>query len=101
MLSSIFSFLLFFFRLSPGHLYPQMDEFKWGNELQSEAFLGLNTIGKLKNITAMYFSKQNKAVLRIRIRALGSSAFLTPGSGSGIQNVFFPDPGSQTHIFER
>ncbi len=28
----------------------------------------------------------------------GSSALLTPGSG--IQNRFFPDPGSQTHIFE-
>ncbi len=28
----------------------------------------------------------------------GSSAFLTPGSG--IRNRFFPDPGSQTHIFE-
>jgi hypothetical protein len=30
----------------------------------------------------------------------GSGAFLTPGSGSGIRNRFFPDPGSQTHIFE-
>jgi hypothetical protein len=29
----------------------------------------------------------------------GSGAFLTPGSG--IRNRFFPDPGSQTHIFER
>jgi hypothetical protein len=28
----------------------------------------------------------------------GSGAFLTPGSG--IRNKFFPDPGSQTHIFE-
>ncbi len=28
----------------------------------------------------------------------GSRAFLTPGSG--IRNRFFPDPGSQTHIFE-
>jgi hypothetical protein len=28
----------------------------------------------------------------------GSDAFLTPGSG--IRNRFFPDPGSQTHIFE-
>jgi hypothetical protein len=28
----------------------------------------------------------------------GSDAFLT--SGSGIPNRFFPDPGSQTHIFE-
>jgi hypothetical protein len=28
----------------------------------------------------------------------GSGAFLTPGSG--IRNRFFPDPGSQTHIFE-
>jgi hypothetical protein len=28
----------------------------------------------------------------------GSGAFLTPGSG--IQNRFFPDPGSRTHIFE-
>ncbi len=27
----------------------------------------------------------------------GSGAFLTPGSG--IRNRFFPDPGSQTHIF--
>jgi hypothetical protein len=27
----------------------------------------------------------------------GSCAFLTPGSG--IRNRFFPDPGSQTHIF--
>ncbi len=27
-----------------------------------------------------------------------SGAFLTPGSG--IRNRFFPDPGSQTHIFE-
>jgi|LakMenE01Jun11ns_1017448.scaffolds.fasta_scaffold9268504_1 hypothetical protein len=31
----------------------------------------------------------------------GSGAFLTPGSGSGILNRFFPDPGSQTHIFFR
>jgi hypothetical protein len=30
----------------------------------------------------------------------GSDAFLTPGPGSGIRNRFFPDPGSQTHIFE-
>ncbi len=30
----------------------------------------------------------------------GSGAFLTPGPGSGIRNRFFPDPGSQTHIFE-
>jgi hypothetical protein len=28
----------------------------------------------------------------------GSGAFLTPGSG--IRNRFFPDPGSQTHMFE-
>ncbi len=28
----------------------------------------------------------------------GSGAFMTPGSG--IQNRFFPDPGSQTHIFD-
>ncbi len=28
----------------------------------------------------------------------GSGAFLTPVSG--IRNRFFPDPGSQTHIFE-
>jgi len=28
----------------------------------------------------------------------GSGAFLT--TGSGILNRFFPDPGSQTHIFE-
>jgi hypothetical protein len=28
----------------------------------------------------------------------GSGAFLTPGSG--IRNRFFPEPGSQTHIFE-
>jgi hypothetical protein len=28
----------------------------------------------------------------------GSGAFLTPGSG--IRNRVFPDPGSQTHIFE-
>jgi hypothetical protein len=28
----------------------------------------------------------------------GSGAFLTPGSR--IRNRFFPDPGSQTHIFE-
>ncbi len=28
----------------------------------------------------------------------GSVAFLTPGSG--ILDRFFPDPGSQTHIFE-
>ena len=28
----------------------------------------------------------------------GSGVFLTPGSG--IRNRFFPDPGSQTHIFE-
>ncbi len=28
----------------------------------------------------------------------GSGAFLTPGSG--IRNRFFPDPGSQTHIFQ-
>ncbi len=28
----------------------------------------------------------------------GSGAFLTPGSG--IRNRLFPDPGSQTHIFE-
>jgi hypothetical protein len=27
-----------------------------------------------------------------------SGAFLTPGTG--IRNRFFPDPGSQTHIFE-
>jgi hypothetical protein len=27
----------------------------------------------------------------------GSGAFLTPGSG--IRNRFFPDPGSQDHIF--
>ncbi len=33
------------------------------------------------------------AVLRIRIRDLGSGAFLTPGSG--IRNRFFPDPGSR------
>ncbi len=46
-----------------------------------------------------------KAVLRIRIRDPGSCALLTPGSGN--QNRFFPDPGSQisdpgsqTHIFE-
>ncbi len=25
----------------------------------------------------------------------GSGAFLTPGSGSGIRNRFFPDPGSR------
>ncbi len=37
-------------------------------------------------------------VLRIRIRDPGSGAFLTPGSG--ILNWVFPDPGSQTHIFE-
>ncbi len=30
-----------------------------------------------------------------------SDAFLTPGPGSGIRNRFIPDPGSQTHIFER
>ncbi len=30
----------------------------------------------------------------------GSGAFLNPGPGSGILNRFFPDPGSQTHIFE-
>jgi hypothetical protein len=44
------------------------------------------------------FSNQ-QAVLRIRIRDPGSSAFLTldpdPGSGTG----FFLDPGSQPHIF--
>jgi hypothetical protein len=28
----------------------------------------------------------------------GSGAFLTPGSG--IRNRFFPDPGSQDHIFK-
>jgi hypothetical protein len=28
----------------------------------------------------------------------GSGAFLTPGPG--LRNRFFPDPGSQTHIFE-
>ncbi len=28
----------------------------------------------------------------------GFDAFLTPGSG--IRNMFFPYPGSQTHIFE-
>jgi hypothetical protein len=28
----------------------------------------------------------------------GSGAFLTPGSG--IRNRFFPDPGSQSNIFE-
>ncbi len=46
-------------------------------------------------------------VLRIRIRDPGSGAFLTPGSGIGIRNRFFPDPGSripdpgfQNHIFE-
>jgi hypothetical protein len=32
------------------------------------------------------------------IRDPGSGAFLTPGSG--IRNRFFPDPGSQIHIFE-
>jgi hypothetical protein len=31
---------------------------------------------------------------------LGSGAFLTPGPGFEIQIRFFPDPGSQTHIFE-
>ncbi len=36
-------------------------------------------------------------VVRIRIRGPGSGTFLTPGSG--IQNRFFSDPGSQTHIF--
>ncbi len=30
----------------------------------------------------------------------GSGVFLTPGPGSEIRNRFFPDPGSQTHIFE-
>jgi hypothetical protein len=36
----------------------------------------------------------------------GSGAFLTPGSGirclfdPWIRDRFFPDPGSQTHIFE-
>ncbi len=30
----------------------------------------------------------------------GSGAFLTPGPGSGIRNRFFPDPGSQNHIFK-
>jgi hypothetical protein len=34
-----------------------------------------------------------EAVLRIRIRDLGSGAFLTPGSG--IRNKFFQDPGSR------
>ena len=37
-------------------------------------------------------------MLLIRIRDLGSGAFLTPGSG--IRDRFFPDPGSQTHIFK-
>jgi hypothetical protein len=31
----------------------------------------------------------------------GFGAFLTPGPGSGIWHRFFPDPGSQTHIFAR
>jgi hypothetical protein len=30
----------------------------------------------------------------------GSWAFLTSGSGTGNRNWFFPDPKSQTHIFE-
>ncbi len=44
------------------------------------------------------FTLSLPSVLRIRIRDPGSDAFLTPGPG--IRNRFFPDPGSQTHIFE-
>jgi hypothetical protein len=45
-----------------------------------------------------HFAHNLKTVLRIRIQDPGSGAFLTPGSG--IRNRFFPDPGSQTHMFE-
>jgi hypothetical protein len=34
----------------------------------------------------------------LRIQDPGSGAFLNPGSG--IRNRFFPDPGSENHIFE-
>jgi hypothetical protein len=35
---------------------------------------------------------------KIRIRDLGSGAFMTPGPGSGIRNRFFPDLGSRIPI---
>ncbi len=40
----------------------------------------------------------NISCLIISVADPGAGAFLTPGSG--IRNRFFPDPGSQTHIFE-
>ncbi len=38
------------------------------------------------------------SVLVTSVADPGSDALLTPGSG--IRNRFFPDPGSQTHVFE-
>jgi hypothetical protein len=56
--------------------------------------------GKLTTHGSQHFHKQNalKAVaFSVADPDPGSGAFLTPGSR--IRNRFFPDPGSQIHIF--
>jgi hypothetical protein len=51
---------------------------------------GIRNLGSKKH--------QIPAVLRIRIR--DPVPFLPMDPGSGIRNGFFPDPRSQTHMFE-
>ncbi len=51
-----------------------------------------------------YYAAEHSKLFRVRRSSVisvvdpGSGAFLTPGSG--IQNGFFPDPGSQDHILK-
>jgi hypothetical protein len=52
----------------------------------------------LTSTPAQKLYKKVNCVLIIPDPDPGSGAFLTPESG--IRNRFFPDPGSQTHIFE-
>ncbi len=53
-------------------------------------------IGRFKANQQSFTTKD--IVLAGSVADPGSGAFLTPGSG--IRNRFFPDPGSQIHIFE-
>ncbi len=55
-------------------------------------------IDKVKWTNKPDFQPFKMAVVSVADPDPGSGAFLTPGSG--IRNRFFPDPGSQTHIFE-
>ncbi len=56
------------------------------------------TLGSNPGLLRLWHWQSDALTTSVADQDPGSGAFFTPGSG--IRNRFFPDPGSQTHIFE-